>query len=208
MSLEGTTNEDQIMDVSGEAIVTANQVLNHTIRGEMQRRKGKSGWELHSGVTGSAEWLKSKPKFLSLVYCMIKKKNRRGKTCSKTNRALYCSEDIEIPGALRVIPYRRDGDVVEFYPTEVIFSYKCIYRMPLLEIAEDADADEDGFDHEYSKEADEDEDEGAHAPDEDGDEGAHAEEQEGTGESVVTRITRLKKDLTALYTVPNQWNIW
>ena len=60
-----------------------------------------------------------------------------------------------------MIPYRRDGDVVEFYPTEVIFSYKCIDRMPLLEIAEDADADEDEFEDEYCKEADE--DEGAHA---------------------------------------------
>ena len=59
---------------------------------------------LHIGVKGSTEWLKSKPKFLSQVYCMIKKKNRRGKTCSRAFKALYCSEDIEIPGALRVIP--------------------------------------------------------------------------------------------------------
>jgi hypothetical protein len=111
---------------------------------------------------------------------MIKKKNPRGKTCSKAHRALYCSEDVEIPGDLRVIPYRRDADVVEFYPTEVIFSYKCIDRMPLLEIAEDADEDEDEFEDEYCKEADEGEDEGAHAEDEDAD----AEDQEGAeGES-------------------------
>ena len=136
---------------------------------------------------------------------MIKKKNRRGKTCSRALRALYCSEDIEIPGALRVTPCRRDGDVVEFYPTEVTLSYKCIDRMPLLESAEDADADEDEFDNEYCKEADKDEDEGAHAPDEDGDEGAHAEEQEGAErERAVTGITRLKKYLTALYTMMNQ----
>ena len=112
-------------------------------------------------MTGSAEWLKNKPKFLSLVYCMLEKKNRRGKTCSRAFRALYCSEDIEIPGVLRVVPYRRDGDVVEFYPTEVIFSYKCVARMPLLEIAEAADANEGRFEEEYCQEADE--DEGAHA---------------------------------------------
>ena len=43
MSLEGTANEDQIVAVSGEAIVAARQVLNHTIRGEVQKQEGKSG---------------------------------------------------------------------------------------------------------------------------------------------------------------------
>ena len=69
-------------------IVAARQVLNHTIRVEVQENEGKSGWELHSGVQGSAEWLKNKPKFPSQVYCMIKKKNSRGKTCSRTIKAL------------------------------------------------------------------------------------------------------------------------
>ena len=69
---------------------------------------------------------------------MIKKKNRRGKTTSRAYKALYCSEDIAVPGAIRVSPYKRDGDTVEFYPTEVIFSYKCVDRMHLLEIAGDA----------------------------------------------------------------------
>ena len=36
-SLEGTANEDQVVAVSGEAIVAARQVLNHTIRGEVQK---------------------------------------------------------------------------------------------------------------------------------------------------------------------------
>ena len=76
MSLEGTENEDQIVAVSGKSTVAARQVLNHTIRGEVQKKEGKSGWELHSGVQGSAEWPKNKPKSLSQVYCMIKKKNR------------------------------------------------------------------------------------------------------------------------------------
>ena len=79
---------------------------------------------------------------------------------------MYCSEDVEVPGALRVIPYRREGDVVEFYPKEVIFSYKCIDKMPLLEIAEAAGTGEGGFEEEYCQEADENED-------------AHAGEQEG-----------------------------
>ena len=76
MSLEGIANEDQIVAVSCEALVAARQVLNHTIRGGMQKKEGKSGWELHTSVTCSAEWLKNKPKFLSLVYCMIERKNR------------------------------------------------------------------------------------------------------------------------------------
>ena len=42
MSLEGTANEDQIMVVAGEAIVAGRQVLNHTIRGEIQKREGKT----------------------------------------------------------------------------------------------------------------------------------------------------------------------
>ena len=61
-----------------------------------------------------------------------------------------------------------------------VITYKCIDRMPLLEIAEDVDEDEDEFENEYCKETDEDEGEGAHAEDE----GADAGDQEGAeGES-------------------------
>ena len=67
---------------------------------------------------------------------------------------------------------------MEFYPTEVIFSHKCIGRMPLLDIAKDAETAEDAFEHAYCMEADDDETEGADA------EGADAEDQEGAeGES-------------------------
>ena len=65
MSLEGTSNEDHVVAVSGEAIVAARQGRNHTIRGEVQTKECASGWELHSDVQGSAEWLKNKPKFIS-----------------------------------------------------------------------------------------------------------------------------------------------
>ena len=125
-------------------------------------------------MQGSAEWLKDKPRFLSQVYCIIKKKNIRGETCSRAFKALYYSEeteDIEIPEALRVIPYRKDGDVMESYPTEVIFSYKCIARMPLLDIAADVETTEEGFDHDYCMETDEEEVEGAHAEEQEGAEG-------------------------------------
>ena len=96
---------------------------------------------------------------------MTKKKNRRlgGETCSRAFKALYCSDDIEIPGDLRVIPYGRDGDAVGFYPTAVTLSYKCIDRMLLLDIAASVETTEEEFDHEYCMEADEEEVEGAHA---------------------------------------------
>ena len=113
-------------------------------------------------MQGSTEWLKNKPKFLSQIYCMIEEKIMRGKTCSKSFKALYCSGDIEMPGALRVIPYRRDGDAAKFYPVEVIFSFKCIARIPLLEIAADVETPEEELDHECCMEIDEDEVEGAH----------------------------------------------
>ena len=87
---------------------------------------------------------------------------------------MYCSEDIEIPGALRVIPYRSDGDIVEFYPTEVIFSYKCIARMPLLDIAANLETVEEEFDHKYCMETDEEEVAGAHAEEQEGSEKENA----------------------------------
>ena len=118
---------------------------------------------------------------------MTKKKNKRGKTCSRAFTALYYSEDIEIPGALRVIPYRRDGDVVEFYPTEVIFSYKCIDRMPLLDIAASVETTEEEFDHEYCTEADEEEVEGA-----------HAEEQEYEAEKILDCIVHSDESMEYL----------
>ena len=43
---------------------------------------------------------------------------------------------------------------------------------------------------------------------EDGDEVHMQKSRRGQRERVVTGITRLKKYLTALYTVMNQWNIW
>ena len=49
-----STSEDQIVAVSGEAIVAARQVLNHTIRGEVQKKEGKSGC---MGVTHWCEGL-------------------------------------------------------------------------------------------------------------------------------------------------------
>ena len=128
---------------------------------------------------------------------MIKKKNRRGKTCSRAFKALYCSDDIEIPGDLRVIPYGRDGDVVELYPAEVIFSYKCIGRMPLLDIAADVETAEEEFDHEYCMDTDEEEVEGAHAEEQEGAEGESAD-QEYEAEQILDCIVHSDESLEYL----------
>ena len=186
MSITGTANEDQMVAVAGEALIAARGVLNHTIRGKKQKELGRTGWELLASEEAgtSREMLKTEPKFMSLVYCIVKKKDRRGKTTPRAFKALYCSADIEVPGAVRVIPFKRDIDTIDFYPTEVVFSYKTSERMPLLEAAErgvgdgDDDGDDDEDDDGFNRDGDEDDDEnkdGKEDGNDDDDDGAEGE---------------------------------
>ena len=71
MSLEGTANEDQIMAVAGEAIVAGRQVSNHTIRGEMQKKEGKTGWELHAGQPVGSSGVLIKPENVASWKCVL-----------------------------------------------------------------------------------------------------------------------------------------
>ena len=149
LSAAGTVNDDQIVAVQGEAYMAAREILNHLERSKQQKEMGKSGMELLTGEEGtSKEWLLRKPHFLSLVYASIDRKDRRGKTTRRTVKALYGSEDLEVPGGIRVIPYKDEGeDGVSFYPTQVVVSYKLVPgRMPLLEMG-NTGADDNDMNH-------------------------------------------------------------
>ena len=91
---------------------------------------------LTSGEVDAKKWLQEQPQFMSKIYALIKKIDKRGKTTAKAFEALYCSEDLEVPGAIRVIPYTEEGDSVTSHPTEVVLSYKLSKEMPLLKMGE------------------------------------------------------------------------
>jgi len=115
----GTANDDQVVAVAGEAYSRARFDLNHSVRGAAQKRLNRTAYELlGSKEEGySAKVMRCEPKFLSLVYCNIKHKDRRGKTTTRAFRALYGSRDTTVTGAARVLPYNIHKNKVEILLT-------------------------------------------------------------------------------------------
>ena len=145
MSIEGTSNDEQCAAVASEAIMAVRQVLNHAVRGKTQKEAGMSEIELLRRKPGlSDKWNNDRPKFLSLVYGLIKKKDRRGKTCRRAFQALYGSEDLDMDSGHRLIPYERQGEDIVFYPTIARKSCRFIKdNMPLVEIGCELELEEE-----------------------------------------------------------------
>ena len=76
------------------------------------------------------------PRFLCKVYEMVKGNGRSEKTSVRAFNALYGSQDLEVAGGIRVMPYNETADSLELFETEVVVSYKMFKDiMPLLEMA-------------------------------------------------------------------------